>query len=93
MSKAVVEALKEFIRTLVLGMIPVLVGALAIVKLGIDVEVGGFSIRWILVLAVLASGFVSVVQTALMSAGDKWLHSNDIKTILDLKSMDSLKKP
>lgn len=87
----VLEGLKEFIRTFALGEIPVLIGVLAIVKSGIDIQVGGFRINGILALAVFANGTITVVQTSLMSAADKWLHKSDVKTVLDLEGMDSLK--
>lgn len=92
LSSPVLEGLKEFIRTVVLGEIPVLIGVLSIVKSGIDIEVGGFKVNGLLALAVFVSGTISVIQTALMSGLDKWLHKSDVKTVLDLTSMDTLKQ-
>lgn len=92
MSAAFVEALKQFLRTLVLGFIPILGGVLLFIKSGIDTDLGTFNIKWLIVLAMLASGMIGVIQTALMSGFDKWLHEKDVKTPLDLKSMDSLKE-
>lgn len=92
MKDSVVEALKELVRTFILGMIPVFITVLGVINTGIDVKVGGFSIQWILVLSVMTSGVISVIQTALMSAADKWLHENKVRTPLELKGMDSLKK-
>lgn len=92
MSKEVVEALKETLRTFILGMIPVTIGVLAVIKSGIDVVVGGFSIKWILVFSIFVSGAIGAAQTAIMSGADKWIHEKKIETPLDLKSMDSLRK-
>ena len=92
LSKELTEAVKELIRTFILGEIPVLIAILGVIKSGIDTEVGGFFVKWILVLAILTAGTLGVLQTALMSALDKWLHEKDVKTPLDLKSLDILKK-
>lgn len=92
LSEPLVEAVKQFLRTIVLGMIPVIGAILLFIKSGINVEVGSFNINWAIALAMLVSGFISVVQTSLMSALDKWLHEKDIKTPLDLRSLDVLKK-
>lgn len=92
MSNELVEAVKEFLRTFMLGEIPVLSAILLFIKSGINVEVGTFNINWIVALAMLVSGTIGVFQTALMSAGDKWLHEKDVRTVLDLKGLDALKK-
>lgn len=92
MTKPLIEALKELTRTFILGMVPVLGGILLFIKSGINVEVGGFNINWMVALAMLVAGAIGTLQTALMSALDKWLHENDVKTVLDLKSFDSLTK-
>lgn len=84
MSKEIAESIKTFIRTLVLGLIPVISAVLLFIKSGIDIEVGAFNINWIIALAILSSGFIGVVQTALMTAVDKWLHEKDVKTPLDM---------
>lgn len=88
---AVVEGLKEFIRTLLLGMLPVFGAVLLFIKSGINIEVGTFNINWMIAVAMLVSGFLGVFQTALMSAADKWLHKTGVETPLDLKALDSLK--
>lgn len=92
MSDQLVEALKEFIRTLILGMIPVASGVVLFIKSGIDVEVGTFNINWIIAWAMTVAGFLGVVQTSMMSALDKFLHESKVKTPLDLKPLDALKK-
>ena len=91
-SNEIVEAIKEFLRTFMLGEIPVLSAILLFIKSGINVEVGTFNINWIVAAAMLASGTIGVFQTALMSAADKWLHEKDVRTVLDLKGLDVLKK-
>lgn len=90
MNPKVVEGIKELTRTFILGMIPVLVGVLAIIKAGINVELGTFIIQWNVALAVLVAGVIGVIQTAIMSGIDKWLHENDVKTPLDLRGLDRL---
>lgn len=91
-SASVVEGIKEFIRTILLGEIPVLIAVLAIVKAGINIDIGLFLIQWNVALAAFVAGTIGVIQTSGMSALDKWLHLEDVKTPLDLKSLDSLKK-
>lgn len=91
LSASAVEATKEFIRTMVLGEIPVIVAALGVIQVGIKTD-GTFDIKWMIVLAILAGESIGVLKTSLMSAADKWLHENDVKTPLDLKGMDTLKK-
>jgi hypothetical protein len=90
--EAVVEGIKEFIRTFILGMLIPIGAALGVIQAGINVELGTFLIQWNLALAVLASGAVGSLNTAIASAFDKWLHEKEIKTPLDLKSLDVLKK-
>lgn len=92
LSKPVIEGFKEFIRTMILGFVPVIGAILLFIKSGINVEVGSFNINWMIALAMLISGFIGIVQTAIMSGFDKWLHENDVKTPLDLRGMDSLGK-
>lgn len=92
MSNQLVEALKEFLRTIILGEIPILGGILLFIKSGIDITVGTFNINWMIALAMFVSGTIGVVQTALMSAADKWLHVNDVKTVLDLEGLNRLKQ-
>lgn len=92
LSKPLVEAIKEFARTFILGEIMVLIAVLGIVKSGINVEIGTFVVQWNVALATFASSTIGVVMTALPSAVDKWLHEKDVKTPLDLKSFDALKK-
>ena len=87
-----VEAIKEFVRTLILGLIPAVVAALGVISTGISTETGVFNIPWGIVIAVLAVDVIAVTKTALMSAGDKWLHAHDVETVLDLTSLDSLTK-
>lgn len=92
LSEPLLEAIKEFIRTFILGVIPIVGAVLLFIKAGIDTDNGTFNINWVGALAVLVAGVIGVVQTALMSAFDKWVHKNDIKTPLDLESLDSLKE-
>lgn len=89
--EAFISAVQEFLRTIALGMIPVIGGILLFIKSGINVEVGTFNINWMICLAMLVYGFIGVFQTALMSAADKWLHKAGVETPLDLKVLDSLK--
>lgn len=92
LSTQFVEALKEFLRTVVLGLVPALVASLGIIWNGIDTDAGTFDIAWNLVAAVFAANAIVVFQTSLMSALDKFLHKNKIETPLDFKSLDALKK-
>ena len=89
---ALVSALQEFLRTFVFAFLPPVITSLGVIISGIDIVVGGFSIRWILIASILVSGVVSAFQTALISAGDKWLFKKGIETPMDFKSFDSLKK-
>lgn len=91
-SQPVIEGFKEFVRTMILGLVPVVGAILLFIKSGINVEVGSFNINWMIALAMLVSGFIGVMQTAIMSAFDKWLHKIDVRTPLDLRGMDSLGK-
>ena len=91
MSNALTEAIKEFIRTLLLGEIPAVIATLGAMKSGIDAELGTFVVEWTLVGAVFVSYTIVNVQTALVRALDKYIHKNGIKTPLDLTSLDSLK--
>lgn len=90
MSKQLIEALKEFLRTFVLGQIPAVITTLGIIRFGINTDNGTFYIPWMVVLAVLAAATITNLQTALMAAADKWLHESDVKTVFDLKGLDSL---
>ncbi len=92
MAKPLIEALKEFTRTFLLGIIPVLSGIILFIRSGINVEFGSFNINWAIVLAMLVAGALGVLQTAIMSAADKWIHEKDIKTVFDLTSFDKLGK-
>lgn len=91
-SEPVVEGIKQFIRTVFLGEIPVLIAVLAVIKGGINIDIGTFIIPWNIALAAFVAGTISVLQTSGMSALDKWIHLEDIKTPLDLTSLDSLKR-
>lgn len=84
------EALKEFVRTLILGLIPAVVAAIKIIQMGIDTETGSFAIQWGVAAAVLVSGALTVLQTAALKGVDKWLHQHGITTPLNLRSMDVL---
>lgn len=88
MNKESLESLKEGLRTFLLGEIPVIIGVLAIIKSGINVELGTFIISWNVALASFIVGTIGVFQTALASAVDKWLHIKDIKTMFDLRGLD-----
>lgn len=91
MNKEYISAIQEFLRTWVLGIIPGLIGAIGVVIAGIDTEVGGVRINWILAGSILAVQTLSSLQTAIMSAVDKFIHKSGISTPLDFKSLDSLK--
>ena len=85
-----VEAIKEFLRTLILGLLPSLAAALGVIAIGIDTQAGTFHIKWAVVLAVLAVDAIAVIKTSLMSAADRWLHENKVEYPLDLRSLDKL---
>lgn len=89
---AVLEGVKEFIRTFILGMVVPIGATLVIINNGINVVVGGFNINWLLAASILASGAVSALNTSFMSAIDKWAHKMEFKTPLDLTAMDKLVK-
>lgn len=91
MSKELVSALQEFLRTFLLGLFIPLGATLLVVKNGINIEVGGFDINWLLALSIFVSGVISSLQVAVMSAADKYLHKKGVETPLDFKSLDSLK--
>lgn len=92
MNTQTVEALKELLRTFVLGLIPVLILTLGVVVSGIDTEAGTFNIAWPVALAVFLAGAITVIQTSVMSALDKFMHKHNIDMPQDFKSLDSLKK-
>lgn len=86
-----VSAIQEFLRTLVLGMMTPIAASLLVLKSGINVEVGGFEINWLLAASVLVSGLISAFQTSLLSAVDKYIHKIGVTSIFDFKSLDTLK--
>lgn len=90
MKTQTVEALKEFVRTFVLGLIPGVVAAIAVINNGINTDTGEFNIMWTVVVAVLVSNILTVFQTALLKAADKWLHKHGVETALDMKALDRL---
>lgn len=92
LSSATVEGIKEFFRTLILGMIIPIGSTIGIIKAGVNVDLGTFGIQWNLALAILVSGFLGSLQVALPKALDKWLHKNSVSTPLDLTRLDSLKE-
>lgn len=91
MQKPTIEALKELIRTFILGELLVLIGVLGVIYSGINQQLGTFVIEWNVALAVLVGGSITNLQTALAAAVDKFLHEHDVKTPLDLRGLDSLK--
>lgn len=91
LSPEFVSALQEFLRTFVLGMVTPLGAALLIIKSGINVEVGGFNINWLLAGSILLSGSIGTFHTSLLSAIDKYVHKVGISTPMDFKSFDKLK--
>ena len=70
---ALVEALKELIRT----------GLIAVIPLVIDGLASG-AMNWRTV------GIAGII--AVLRALDKWLHEKDVRTPLDLRGLDVLKK-
>lgn len=92
MKPEIISALQEFLRTFVFGMVVPVGAFLLVIKSGINVEVGGFNINWLLGASVLASGAISALNTAIVSAVDKFIHKNGISTPLDFKALDDLKK-
>ncbi len=91
MNPQFVSALQEFFRTFVLGMVVPVGAFLLVIKSGINIEVGGFVINWLLAWSVLASGAISALHTSLLSAVDKYLHKSGVETPLDFKGLDNLK--
>lgn len=69
---AIVEGLKELIRTSLIAVVPVLIDSLS---------AGEVNLRLVAISAAIAA----------LRALDKILHESDVKTPLDLKSLDSLK--
>ena len=92
MKQQTIEALKELLRTFILGLIPPIVSVIYLIRDGINLETGEFNIAWVIVVAVLVSNALTVLGTAIMSALDKWLHENNVETPLDLKSLDKFAK-
>lgn len=91
MKPEIISAIQEGMRTFVIGEIFVLIAVLGVVKSGINTELGTFIIAWNVAGAVLASGSIVNLQTALGSAIDKFLHKSGVQTPLDFKSLDNLK--
>lgn len=92
MHKELVSAIQEFLRTLIIGEIFVLMEILGIIYLGINQELGTFIIQWNVALAVFVAQTVLLVKVSLGSALDEYLHKQGIQTPLDLQSLDALKK-
>ena len=92
MSTEFVSALQELIRTWIQGMVVPVGASLIIIARGIDTEVGGFNINWLLAVSVLASGAIYSLNTAIVSAVDKYFHKKGVETVLDIKVMYQLKK-
>lgn len=92
MSPNFVEAIKELLRTWALAIIAALVVAIGMVVQGISTSTGEFAINWPVVVAIVATGALTGLQTAIASAVDKFLHKSGVETPLDLESLDSLKK-
>ncbi len=92
MSEAKVEALKQFIRTFILGEVWTIAAVLTVIATGINKELGTFMIPWNVALAIFVAETIVNLKTAITSGADKWLHTKDVSTPLDLRSLDSLKK-
>lgn len=88
--EALLEGVKELIRTVILGMVIPVGAVLIVIKAGINVDLGTFLIPWNIAGAILASGFIGSLQTAIPSAVDKWLHKSDVKSPLDLRGLDTI---
>lgn len=73
MKDAIVEGIKELVRTGVLAVIPVIIDGLATGEVNYKLAV--------------TAGAIAVLR-----AIDKWLHASDVKSPLDLRSLDILKK-
>lgn len=91
MSKEFISALQEFLRTFIQGMVVPFGAAVTIIAKGINTDVGGFNVNWLLVSSILAVGALYALQTGIVSAIDKWLHKKGVETPLDFKSLDGLK--
>lgn len=68
------EAVKEFFRVIIAGVIPAVIASLGIITAGINVQAGTFAIAWNVVAAVFLVKFLSDISTGLAKALDKFLH-------------------
>lgn len=71
--EALVESLKELLRTGLIAVIPVVIDGLG---------AGEVNLRLVAVAGAIA----------ILRALDKLLHENNVKTLLDMKGLDALKK-
>ena len=82
--KAILEGLKELIRTAVLGLISYLLTGQALQALLTSL----FGAK----LDPMQIAAVTGVLTSVLKGLDKWLHEKDVESPLDLKGMDKLVK-
>lgn len=91
-STELVESFKEGLRTFIGGELWTIVAVLGVIIAGINKELGTFLIQWNVALAILVADTAINLRTAISSAADKWLHEKDVRTVLDLRGLDTLKE-
>lgn len=84
----IVSAMQEALRTFVIGEIMALIPVLGIIATGIDIEVGGFNIRWLLAASLMAHSTITNVQTAIGRGIEKYLYKTSGENPLSFKSLE-----
>lgn len=75
------EAIKEFGRTLIFGLISVFITVLGMMVVGINQATGDININWLIVRAIFFAETLVTLKLALTSAVDKYLHEAEGKDI------------
>ena len=89
MNNALKEALKEFARVLISGLVPVVITITTMIAGGINQVTGAIIIPWMLIRAFVLLQFLTILGTAIARAADKYQHeyNSETKTHEDGKSM------
>lgn len=72
MTKSLKEALKEFARVMISGLVPVLSTLIMAIISGINTELGVISIKWNVLLSIGLVQVLTLIATALPKALDKY---------------------
>lgn len=77
------EAFKEFLRTMIFGLVTIIIAALSLMLPGINQATGEININWAVIYAVSLVQFLTILGTALGSALDKFKHLEGRQKVID----------